>query len=326
METQRNAQQIKDEVSLVEFLSRLGHQPTHRSGKDLFYRSMLRNESTPSFCVNDGLDVWFDHGGANLSGIKGGNVIDFALAYWHPITFRKSLEKINHIMDLPTKEASIDLDRQKRPRQKATRLANYTIQEIKELGSTAAITKYLKKRGIWEEAQDHIKEIHYRIEGGPKQGKTYFSAGWQNENGGWELRNRIGTFDFKACLGRKGISFYNGSPDKLAMFEGFLDFLSWRKDNPTATDSIIVLNSVNLLEIGIAKSRNFPVISAYFDRDNAGETALKLLQQQLPQAKDCSETYLNFKDYNEMLLARKPTRLPWEEDNIYDKMLATYKR
>lgn len=326
METQRNAKQIKDEVSLVEFLARLGHQPTHRSGKEFFYKSMLRQENTPSFCVNDQLDVWFDHGGANLAGIKGGNIIDFALAYWHPTTFPEVLNKINDIMSLSIKQISSDPDRQKRPRLKVTRVFNYKIQDIKELGYNPSITKYLEKRGILEQAQGKIKEVHYSIESGPKKGKTYYSAGWQNENRGWELRNKIGIFEFKACLGRKGISFVNGSSEKLALFEGFLDYLSWQKDHPNATDSIIVLNSVNLLDIGIEKAKNYCQINTYFDRDKAGETAFELLKQKLPQAEDCSGAYAGFKDYNEMLLARKPALLPWEEENIFEKILGTYKR
>jgi hypothetical protein len=326
MQTQRNVKQIKDEVSLVEFLARLGHQPTHRSGRDIFYKSMLRNENTPSFCVNDHLDVWFDHGGPNLSGIKGGNIIDFGLAYWNPTTLPEVLNRINDIMSLSIKQISIDPDRHKRPRLKGTRVTNYIIQDIKELGNSPSIKKYLEKRGIWEQAQGKIKEVYYVIESGPKKGTTYFSAGWQNENGGWELRNRVGLFEFKACLDRKGISFVNGSSEKLAIFEGFLDYLSWLKDNPNSADSIIVLNSVNLLDIGIERAKTYRQISAYFDRDKAGETAFGLLKQTLAHAEDCSEAYTGFKDYNEMLLAKKTTILPWEEENIYEKILGTYKR
>ncbi|WP_104382182.1 toprim domain-containing protein [Sphingobacterium sp. HMA12] len=326
METIRNAKQIKDEVSLVDFLARLGHHPSRKSGKELFYSSMLRKENTPSLCVNEQLDVWFDHGGANTSGIKGGNVIDFALAFWHPTTFKEALDKINQIMLLPTKIVSLNTDRKIRPRMKATRLANYKIQEIKELGNNHSIEQYLKKRGIWEQAQGKIKEIYYSIETGPKKGKTYFSAGWPNENEGWELRNKVGVFDFKSCLGRKGISVIDGDTNKLSMFEGFLDYLSWKKDNPNATDSIIVLNSVNLLDIAVKKARDFLNIDVYFDHDNAGDTAFKLIKKEIPHAIDCSHIYGNFKDYNEMLLARKNTRMPWEEDNIFEKILATYKR
>lgn len=75
METQRNSSQIKDEVSLVEFLAQLGQRPTHRSGSDLFYKSMLRDENTSSFCVNDGLDVWFDHGALTSQELKVGTLL-----------------------------------------------------------------------------------------------------------------------------------------------------------------------------------------------------------------------------------------------------------
>ncbi len=83
---------------------------------------------------------------------------------------------------------------------------------------------------------------------------------------------------------------------------------------------------MNLLDIGIEKAKTYRQISAYFDRDKAGETAFGLLKHKLPHAEDCSEVYTGFKDYNEMLLARKPTLLPWEEENIYEKILGTYKR
>ena len=36
MTTWTNAEQIKDEVSLVDLLARLGHAPAYRSGKELF--------------------------------------------------------------------------------------------------------------------------------------------------------------------------------------------------------------------------------------------------------------------------------------------------
>src|SRR5690606_33473171 len=200
-----NAEQIKDQVSLVDLLTRLGHTPAYRSGRELFYRSMLREERTPSLCVNDAMDVWFDHGGPGVSGIKGGNVIDVGLAYWYPATFPEVIRRISEVIALHEYRGGQDDMPQKRPRQKAKRVANYRIETIKELGSHPAITRYLKSRGIWNAAQGRIKEVYYAIDSGPKQGRQFFSAGWQNEAGSWELRNRIGNRDFKACLGRKGI-------------------------------------------------------------------------------------------------------------------------
>lgn len=321
-----DAEQIKDQVSLVELLTRLGHAPAYRSGKELFYRSMLREEKSPSLCVNENLGVWFDHGGANSSGIKGGNVIDFGLSYWHPITFPEVLEKIRNAMALPIHEITDAGFREKRPRQESTRIPNYRITGVKELGNHPAISRYLQSRGIWEQAQGRMKEIHYVIAAGPKQGREFFSAGWQNETGAWELRNRIGERDFKSCLGRKAITFVPGSEDRLSVFEGYMDYLSWLRDNPEAEDSVIVLNSVNLIDSAIDRAATYARINAYFDRDKAGETAFQILQQALPHVQDRSLTYAGYNDYNEMLMSRPPLRLPWEESNIFDKVLATYRR
>lgn len=105
-----------------------------------------------------------------------------------------------------------------------------------------------------------------------------------------------------------------------------MDYLSWLRDNPEAKDSVIVLNSVNLIDNAIDKATTYAKINVYFDRDKAGETAFHTLQQALPHAQDQSFIYAGHNDYNEMLMARPPDRLPWEETNIFDKVLATYRR
>lgn len=326
MVTWNNAKQIKDQVALVDFLTKLGHAAEYRSGKELFYKSMLRDERTPSFCVDDQLDVWFDHGGANPSGIKGGNIIDFGLAFWHPMPFKDVLVKIADIMAIPLDETHEFDRRDKRPRVTASKVYNYQIETIKELNTHPAITRYLKSRGIWEVAQGYIKEVYYAIKTGPKAGRQFFSAGWKNDLGGWELRNQIADRDFKSCLGKKAISTIQGSADELSIFEGFLDYLSWRIDNPEARDTIIVLNSVSLLDSIVLKAINFSQVKVYFDRDQAGEKAFASLKESIPKAIDCSNIYFKYKDYNEMLMARPSNQLFYEEENIYQKMMSTFWR
>lgn len=321
-----NADQVKDQVPLVDLLARLGHQPAYRSGKELFYRSMLRQENTPSFCVNPQMDVWFDHGGPNLSRIKGGNVIDFGLAYWHPSSFSEVLQKIAHIMAVPLPGPNSGYSRRKRLSQPPSRVSNYRIEAVKELGNHPAITRYLQSRGIWQLAQGRIKEIYYAIDSGPKAGRQFFSAGWQNEAGAWELRNRIGDRDFKACLGRKAITHIPGDTDRLSIFEGYMDYLSWLHDNPDTTDTVIVLNSVNLLDTIVDKASTYTRTHVYFDRDKAGEAALDRLRKFIPQAIDRSHIYRYYKDYNEMLMARPAQSIFYEEEHIYEKIMATYRR
>lgn len=325
-----NANQIKEQVSLVDMLTRLGHAPTHRSGKELFYKSMLREENTASFCVNEKLGVWFDHGGENPSGIKGGNVIDFGLAYWHPAPFREVLEKISTLCSVDTTTPILnDPSRTKRPRlpvSDAIPVApSYKINTIKELGAHPAITRYLQSRGIFELAQGKLKEVYYTVEHNGRS-NSYFSAGWQNDAGSWELRNKIGDKEFKACLGKKAISFMPGDEQNLVLFEGYMDYLSWLKDNPKATDSVIVLNSINLLDAGIAKAKDFQNIGVYFDHDAAGAAGLEKLKQALPQSLDQSAVYEGHNDYNAKLMAEPVKRMPWEEDRMFEKIMSTYRR
>src|ERR1022692_1531044 len=90
LSTAINASDVKAQVSLSDLLARLGFQPLRKSGKELLYLSMLRDSDTkPSFAVNEQLGVWYDHGIG-----KGGNIIDFGLAFWKNLSFQEVLEKI----------------------------------------------------------------------------------------------------------------------------------------------------------------------------------------------------------------------------------------
>lgn len=314
------------EVPIPDLLARLGHYPVFRSGNELFYKSMLREENTPSLCVNQQGSVWFDHGGSNQSGIKGGTIIDLGLAYWHPASFYEVAEKISNLMAIPLSEKP-RIDPIIRPvRQQLPKVPHYTINEVKPLGSHPAITRYLQSRGIWEQAQGRIKEVYYTIDDSSKQGRKFFSAGWQNDLGAWELRNKIGDRDFKACLGSKAITHVSGDPDKLSLFEGYMDYLSWLRDDPGATDTVIVLNSVNLLQMAIDRASGYAQINLFFDRDKAGQAALDLFRQTFPHAADRSEVYKGYKDYNEMLMACPRSRLPWEDDHSSDKIKPSHQR
>lgn len=314
------------EASIVDFLARLGHHPVRNFGQELFYKSMLREEKTASLTVNEDMSVWFDHGGPNQSGIKGGNIIDLAMSYWYPASFYEVIQKISEVMSIPLSETIDSSQRAERKPTPTRAEPHYTINEVKAIGSHPAIARYLQSRGILEQAYGRMKEVYYTFDSGPNAEKKFFSAGWENELGSWELRNKIGQTDFKACLGRKSITFIHGDPDKLSIFEGYMDYLSWLRDNPESPDSIIVLNSVNLLEVAIDRAARYQAIDLYFDRDKAGYTALVNFRQKLPHATDRSEVYKGYKDYNEMLLARPRSLLPWESDHPVEKSTQSFRR
>src|SRR5207249_6016517 len=60
-------------IDLVEYLSKLGYEPSKIEKVDYWYLSPLRDEKSRSFKVNRNL---YDHGLG-----KGGNIIDFAILY-----------------------------------------------------------------------------------------------------------------------------------------------------------------------------------------------------------------------------------------------------
>lgn len=297
-----SANEIREQVSIVDLLARMGYTPAYKSGKELFYLSMLREEKTASLCVNEHLGVWYDHGGPNHSGIKGGNLIDLGLAYWYPSSFPDVLEKIKDLCQVETSglSSNVGFERKNRPRM-AVKLPHYKIEGVKPLGSNPAIAGYLKYRGVWDSAVDHLKEVYYYVEDEKKKRKQFFAAGWQNENGGWEVRNKY----FKGCLGSKGMSFVKGRDNKLAMFEGYLDFLSWKIEQPLEEPSILILNSLSFTSAAIERARSFKVVDIFFDHDVTGRESTEFLRTALPQSNDRSDSYKGYKDYNEKLMAEQ---------------------
>ena len=289
-----SARWVKDHISMVELLDHLGYPPPRMVGKERKYISMLRDsDTTPSLSVDDKAGTWYDHGEG-----KGGNIIDFGRLYWRNLTFSEVLEKIVAVTNAEHRlEFSAPVRRQKQQQPKEP---NYHILKIQEVGLNQAITEYLQNRGVWEPAKGRLKEVYYYVEDEQKKRNSFFAAGWQNENGSWEIRS---TLDFKGCLGNKAISFIPRNEQSLAVFEGFFDYLSWLTENPFADESVLVLNSLSLLQVGIEKAGGFSVVSTYFDNDTTGRKATLTFKAALPQAIDRSSIYEGYNDYNDKTVA-----------------------
>lgn len=292
MENLLNAADIKRQVSLVDLLAKLGFKPIRQTGKELLYFSMLRDGDTkPSFAVNEELNVWFDHGAG-----KGGNIVDFGVAYWPGNSFLDVLRKIRDTSEQEIIPSENTIEQAGR-RRRAVKIPHYEVEEIKELGNSAPISYYLSSRGIREVAEGKLKEVYYFVEDQKKLKKHFYASGWQNELGGWEVRNKY----FKGCLGHKAVTFIEGSVERLAIFEGYFDYLSWLIDNPADDSSILVLNSLSLIEVGIRRAKEFAAVDLYFDRDKAGHEASKNFINAVPNAIDRSVVYDGFADYNDRI-------------------------
>jgi len=307
------AKELKEKGSIVELLSRLGYEPVPKRGRERMYVSMLRNNDTqPSLSVNDELGVWFDHGTG-----KGGNIIDFGLAYWKNLAFDDVLKKIQQVCSLEPATPRV-----LRPRKSVK--VYHVVEKVKPLGGHPAITDYLKSRGVFEVARFYLSEVYYYIEDDNDVRKHYFAAGWLNENKSWEVRNRY----FKGCMGHKGITFIPGHPKEAAVFEGFLDFLSWRCEHPDAGHSVIVLNTLTMLQQGVNKAKAFSSIDIYFDRDKSGISATRDFIKALPYATDRSRVYEGFNDYNDKIkaLLKKVDPAAAKKSDFFSAVRVPFKR
>ena len=77
------------QIDIVDYLAALGHRPQKIRNKDYWYLSPLREEKTPSFKVNRGMNAWYDHGIG-----KGGNLVDFGILYFN-CSVRNFLEHLS---------------------------------------------------------------------------------------------------------------------------------------------------------------------------------------------------------------------------------------
>ena len=82
-----------------------------------------------------------------------------------------------------------------------------------------ALLQYLTERKInISFAVQVCKEVYFTT-----NGKRYFAIGFENELGGYELRNRY----FQGCLSPKDITHVKNGNDTCCIFEGFMDYLSY---------------------------------------------------------------------------------------------------
>jgi hypothetical protein len=161
-------------------------------------------------------------------------------------------EKIDQLCG-PSKDSSSRVDSRRTRKRKAIRIPHYHIEEIKPLGGNSEILGFLKNKGIWEIAIGHLKEVYYYLIDEKKRRKDFFAAGWENENGGWEVRGR----NYSSCLGPKGMSFIPGNENKLVVFGNYMEYLNWRYEFKSSDASALVLNDTEFLAAACKRLSKF---------------------------------------------------------------------
>lgn len=302
-----NIQQAK-QLSLIEVMAALGHNPHHEARGDVWYLSPFRQEQEPSFKINRAKNIWYDFGAG-----QEGNIIDFAMKLEGSHSVAGALKVLTEITGGQTSlfTRPKPTERRKEPRPKES----LQIEKIQPLQNPSLIS-YLGKRGIGlETARPYLQEIHYSREGRP-----YFALAFTNDSGGHELRNPY----FKGTYGTKDITTINGTDNyatEVLVFEGFMDFLSAKTFYQDGfTQPAIVLNSVAMKEKAIeaVKREGVTDVSLYLDHDESGREVKGYLEEQLEGVVtiiDKSDLYGGYKDFNEFLVSRhhEPIHLSFQQ-------------
>ncbi len=273
-------------ISLEEVLLSLGHLPTKQNEKEAWYLNPFASESQASFKLNKSLNIWYLHS----EGI-GGNNTDFTKKYLNA--------SIKDVLEWAEKQNFSSFHQQNIIQTQKSLQPNYQITAIKEL-QNEHLKKYLEQRGLSPTIYPFLKEVHFKT-----GDKNLYAVGFQNQSGGWELRNSF----YKGAILKKDISIINfeqktdnQNGKNVAVFEGFIDALSFIEMRKNFTGDLLVMNSIALLGKTKEHLKSYSEISLFLDNDNAGMKCRNEILQSFPNAKDCSEIYTNHKDLNEHLI------------------------
>ncbi|UCA58485.1 toprim domain-containing protein [Chryseobacterium rhizoplanae] len=268
-----NCEKIKQKVGIRTVLESFNLFPVKENGKTAFYFALDRDEKIPSLSVDFIKNVAFDFGTGMsydiISIVQQLNKCSVSEAL-------KYLEKFDFSVQYQKEEIRTQ--------------AEYRIIEIKKIQNPTLI-QYLKIRKVYEQRY-LVKELHYQL-----NGRNYFGIGFENNSGGFEIRNPYS----KICLGKKDVTLIQGEEDnkEITLFEGFLDYLTFRNLEKTKNSDYLILNSTIMLFKVVEKLNEYDKIYLFLDNDENGRLTTAKIQSGYKDVEDCSLIYHNYKDLNE---------------------------
>jgi len=284
-----NIQQAKS-IKIVDLLETLGFTPTKttHAGNQVWYLSPMRVEKDPSFTVNVSDNCWKDFGGG------GGNILDFVMEFKNT-DLRGALSFLSGL-NIQTAYSSIRKIRQENNDN------TIIIQKVKAL-EYHPLLQQLQEKGIREDiAKLYLQEVYY-LNGG----KKYFGYAMKNDNGGYEIHNKL----FKGATLKAPTTIKGSDPSRVTLFEGMTDYLSalqYHNILAFQTD-VIVMHSLafkaRLIKF-FTDSKQYKTVYFYLDHDSSGREAVTQFKEELSpfmNTKDMSNFYTSFKDVNDFWLA-----------------------
>ena len=283
-------------VPVADILSHLGYSDRHQG--DMFY-SPFRNEVSPSFHINHKANVWYDHG----TGV-GGGVLDLVRLLTN-CSVREGLDFLASVKGVIPESTNV-----RRESSQTQKEPMINIIKTYSPVENETLKAYALNRGISGDILNrYCQEVVYEIKG--KRNHRFHAIGFPNCEGGYVLRST----KQKRCTGNAPTWINSNekvsdvkSADTLYVFEGFMDFLSWKMMDEFTFDryDCCVLNSVTNLGKIITKAAEYETVKTFLDNDDAGLRAFSQLAQALETTdvsiSEMSGLYDGYKDLNEMLV------------------------
>lgn len=275
------------EIDLVALMEQLGFSVVARrkNNTDYWYLSPLREERTASFHIDRVANEWYDFGL-----MAGGNAVDFCLRFYH-CSVADLLLKFNvsyspqqlPVFDRSLHEGRVDSDHK------------LLVRDVRPLYAYP-LKNYLHERSVPVMVADvFCKEISYET-----GGRSYYGIGFQNDAGGWEIRNK----NFKQSAAPKDITRLGSGAADVHVFEGFMDFLSYKVlhpyEEPHSAD-FVVLNGAGLFDRALPFLKAHERTHLWLDRDVTGLAYRDYALSLGPQFVDESGLYSKFKDLSDWL-------------------------
>ena len=267
-------------IDIISFLAKNGINPVYNQGVNYWYKSPLRNEINPSFKVDSSKNLWFDFGIGD-----GGDIIKLtSLLFKVDSSNALKILSVNHYSSHQKDLNSVD--------------SKVLITTVKEI-SNIQLINYLESRKVkFKLAKEYCKEVSFKL-----NDRNFYAIGFQNDSKGFELRCKY----FKGSSSPKDITLIKNNADKLLLFEGFMDFLSWFSCKLffTGRHDYLILNTLSFLNKSKSVIKEYNEVLLFLDNDTAGNNATaELIGAGLSKCIDMSKEYSEFKDLNDSVVRR----------------------
>lgn len=274
-------------LDIVDYLAANGFQPEtiKKNGIDHWYLSPLRIEGEASFKVNQNKNRWFDFGL-----YKGGNLVDFCLLYFK-CTIPELLDKFS-VQKSADLLPAVHFDHHEGLADEQPLIRILSERDLFRY----PLKNFLNERGIpIEIAAQYCREVDYEM-----NGHQLFAIGFKNNAGGFELRDP----KYKRSSSPKEITTIDNGADSVHVFEGFMDFLSWKvlyPDIPEKAFDFVVLNGAGMFERARPALAKYKEKHLWLDRDTTGMAYTKHALSLREGYVDESGLYEHCKDLNDFL-------------------------